>query len=105
MRWILLATALCVTGLPGHIHAQGFTPQELDRMSQERLNSGQFRHIGPPPPQSSVPQDVLHQPQGLWVCKGTNNYQPILAAPRPNAPQIGIANGRIAAGVDQGDIT
>ena len=105
MRLVLLATALCTAVLAGQAHAQAFTPQELDRMSQERLNNGQFRNLGPPPPQSSVPRDVLHQPQGLWVCMGTNNSQPILAAPRPNAPQIGIANGRIAAGADQGDYT
>lgn len=105
MRQVLLAAVLCAAVLAGQAHAQGFTPQELDRMSQERLNNGQFRNLGPPPPQSSVPRDVLHQPQGMWVCMGTNNYQPILAAPRAGAPQIGIANGRVAAGADQGDYT
>ena len=105
MRQVLLSSVLCTVALAGQAHAQGFTPQELDRMSQERLNSGQFRNLGPPPAQSSVPRDVLHQPQGMWVCMGTNNSQPVLGAPRANAPQIGIANGRIAAGADQGDYT
>lgn len=104
MRQVLIA-ALCAAALGGQAHAQGFTPLELDRMSQDRLNRGQFRDLGPPPSQGSVGQEVLRQPQGMWVCKGTNNQQPILAAPRPNAPQIGIANGRIAAGADQGDYT
>ena len=87
-------------------YAQGFTPQELDKMSQESLNSGAFRNLGGrPPPQSSNPREVLHQPSGIWVCMGTGDYQPVLAGPDPAAPQIGIAYGRVAAGGSQGPFT
>lgn len=107
MRWVLLATALCAAGLAGQAYAQGFTPQELDRMSQERLNSGAYRDRlgGPPPPQSSVPRDVLHQPQGLWVCMSTAEGLPIVGAPQPGAPRIGVSTGEVAAGADVGAFT
>lgn len=105
-RTIFGVIALGAMALTDAAHAQGFTPQELDKMSQDKLNSGAFRNLGgKPPPQSSVPRDVLHQPQGLWVCMGTGDYQPILASPTPNAPQMGIAYGRVAAGSAEGAFT
>ena len=98
------AMTLGALGLAGLGHAQGFTPQELDRMSKERLDHGDFRKFAAPPAPSTVYQAVpLHQPQGLWVCKSTDPYVPILAEPLPSAPVIGQSSGRLAVGADRGD--
>lgn len=107
MRQVLLATVLYTAALSGQAHAQGFTPQELDRMSQEKLNSGAYRDRlgGTPPPQSSVRRDALHEPQGLWVCMSTDEGLPILASPQAGAPKIGVSSGQIAAGADRGAFT
>lgn len=105
MHRVLLTTTLCLVGLAGQVHAQGFTPQELDRMSQERNNALPHRDPGPRPPRGSEPKETYRPVQGLWVCMSTDQYIPILAAPRANAPQIGISSGRVAAGANQGDWT
>lgn len=105
MRQLLLATALCTAALSGRAHAQGFTPQEMDRMAQERSDMLPHRNPGPRPATNNQPSEVLRQPPGMWVCMSTDQYIPILDAPRPNARQLGISSGRIAAGSDQGDYT
>ena len=104
MCQVLLVTVLCTVALAGQVHAQGFTPQELDRMSKEKLDSGTYRDRlgGAPPPQSSIPRDVLRQPQGLWVCMSTDEGLPILAAPQAGAARIGTSSGQVAAGSDRG---
>ncbi len=99
---LLTAAALGLALMSGAAHARGFTPPELDRMSQEKLNSGAYRGLGGTPLlQSTTKQDVLHQPSGIWVCMGTGDYQPVLAAPSPNAPQLATAYGRVAVGNTQ----
>ena len=98
--------ALGALALTGAVHAQGFTPQELDKMSQDKLNAGAYRNLGGKPAlQSSIPKDVLHQPAGIWMCMGTGDYQPVLSGPMRNAPQIGLAYGRVAAGSAEGAFT
>jgi hypothetical protein len=105
-RTIFGVIALGAIALSGAVHAQGFTPQQLDKMSQDKLNSGAYRNLGgKPAPQSSIPKDVLHQPAGMWVCMGTGDYQPVLSDPAANAPQIGLAYGRVAAGSAEGAFT
>ena len=77
---------------------QGFTPQELDRMSQQRIEErGRVDH-GPPPPQSSLPRLQLFQPAEPWICKGTEAWQPIYASPSRSAPEIGKTLPAIAVG-------
>lgn len=105
MRQVLLATAFCAATLAGQAHAQGFTPQELDRMSQERSDMLPHRDPGPRPGTNNQPREVVRQAAGMWVCMSTDQYVPILDAPRANAHQLGISSGRIAAGPDQGDYT
>lgn len=105
MRQTLFAVvALGAIGLTGAACAQGFTPQELDRMSQ-RDSEGRVRNFGPPPPQSSIPQDVVHQPPGMWVCMGTDEYIPILASPEAGAPVLAKSVGQVAAGADKNGYT
>ena len=108
MRRIILATVsacLLAGGLP-HAQAQqrqgqqqqGFTPQELDRMSQQRMQEmGRVDH-GPPPAQSTLPKLQLFQPAEPWVCKGTAAWQPIYASPSRGAPEIGKTLPAIAVG-------
>jgi hypothetical protein len=103
-RIILAAVSACllVGGLP-HAQAQpqqrqGFTPQELDRMSQQRMQEmGRVDH-GPPPAQSSLPKLQLFQPAEPWVCKGTAAWQPIYASPSRSAPEVGKTLPAIAVG-------
>jgi len=106
MRRIILAAvavSLLVGGLP-HAQAQqrpgqqpGFTPQELDRMSQQRMEEmGPVDH-GPPPP-SSLPRLQLFQPAEAWLCKGTEAWQPIYSAPSRSAAVIGKTLPAIAVG-------
>ncbi len=107
MRRIILAAVaagLLAGGVP-HAQAQqrpglqsGFTPQELDRMSQQRMQEmGRVDH-GPPPPQSSLPRLQLFQPAEPWLCKGTEAWQPIYSAPSRSAAVIGKTLPAIAVG-------
>jgi len=106
-RTILAAVSACLLagGLP-HAQAQqrqgqqqpGFTPQELDRMSQQRMEErGRVDH-GPPPSQSSLPRLQLFQPAEPWVCKGTKAWQPIYASPSNTSPEVGTSLPSIAVG-------
>ena len=106
MRQVLLAAAVIGAATPAvQAHAQGFTPQELDRMSQERSNARSHPDPGPRPAPGNQPREALRQPPGLWVCMSTDQYIPVLGAPSANARQIGMSSGRIAAGPNQGDYT
>jgi len=106
-RTILAAVSACLLagGLP-HAQAQqrqgqqqpGFTPQELDRMSQQGMEErGRVDH-GPPPSQSSLPRLQLFQPAEPWVCKGTKAWQPIYASPSNTSPEVGTSLPSIAVG-------
>ncbi len=106
-RTILAAVSACLLagGLP-HAQAQqrqgqqqpGFTPQELDRMSQQRMEErGRVDH-GPPVPLSSVPKTQLFQPAEPWVCKGTGDWLPIYATPSKSSAVIGKTLSAIAVG-------
>ena len=95
-----------LVSLSGAVHAQGLSAQELDRLSQEKLDAGAYRNLGGrPAPQSSIPRDVLHQPDGIWVCMGTGDYQPVLGGASASSAKIGIAYGQVAAGSAEGQFT
>ncbi len=102
---ILAGMAACLlAGVISKAHAQqqppssGFTPQELDRMSQERTQVfGAVKH-GPPPPQSSLPKEQTYQPSELWICKGIMAWQPIYSRPSLSSPVVAKTMDRIAVG-------
>ena len=107
MRRIILAAVaagLLAGGVP-HAQAQqrpgqqpGFTPQELDRMSQQRMEeTGPVDH-GPPVPLSSVPKLQLFQPAEPWICKSTNPWQPVYSEPSLTAPTFGQTQSHVAVG-------
>jgi len=100
----LVILAVGIMGFTSAAFAQGFTAQELDRMSKQN-SEGRVRNFGPPPPLSSVPPDVVHQPPGIWVCMGTDEYIPILGTPQVGAPSIAQSMGQIAAGADKNGYT
>ena len=105
MRSIVLSLiALGSIASAGAAAAQGFTAQELDRMSQQN-SEGRVRNFGPPPPISTISPDVVHHPAGLWVCMGTDEYVPILSAPQAGAPPIARSTGQVAAGADRNGFT
>jgi len=106
-RTILAAVSACVLagGLP-HAQAQqrqgqqqpGFTSQELDRMSQQRMEErGRVDH-GPPPPLSSVPKEQLFQPAEPWICKSTQDGLPIYSQPSASSPKMGETMSQVAVG-------
>ena len=99
-RITMLGTAAAVLiAAGGHAHSQGFTPQELDRMSKERLDNGALRNFAAPPaPPTAFKPIPLHQPKGIWICMSATPYIPILAEPRAGAAVIGQTVGEIAAG-------
>jgi len=108
MRRIILAavfTCLLAGGLPLAQAQQrqgqqqpGFTPQELDRMSQQRMEErGRVDH-GPPPPLSSVPKLQIFQPAEPWICKSTKPWQPVYSEPRFGAPTLGETQSHVAVG-------
>ncbi|CDG41037.1 MULTISPECIES: hypothetical protein [Asaia] len=87
---------------------KGFTDQELERMSQERLRDMPKRDWGPPVPQSAVPHGpkLSPLPEPATCLSTTSEDEPILASPNFDAKRIGIAPGRIAAtGVHRGAFT
>lgn len=75
-------------------------------MSQDNLAAGAHRGFANGrPPQNTTTPIQLHQPRGLWVCKGTDPYVQILAEPRAGARAIGQSPGQVAAGADVGAFT
>lgn len=102
-RTILAGMVACLmAGVTAQAHAQqqqpGFTPQELDRMSQERTQVfGGVKH-GPPPPQSSIPKEQTYQPSELWICKGITAWQPIYSQASLSSPVMAKTMDRIAVG-------
>ncbi len=103
---LLAAVALGAIVLTGAAYTQGITGPELDRMSKQRLDNGDFRKFAAPPAPSTVTHPVpLHPARGLWVCMSTDPYVKILSEARPDAPVIGDSAGRIAAGADRGGYT
>lgn len=105
-RKLSVFIAFGAVALSWTVQAQGVTPQELDRLSKQNLNSGAFRSLGAGPPPSTNYQAVpLHQVQGLWVCKSTDAYADILAEPRTGSAVIGKSVGDVAAGADRAGFT
>jgi len=101
-RVMIAMGALCLlAGAVPQAHAQqqqGFTPQELDRMSQQRMQAtGPINH-GPPPPLSSIPKQQIYQPKEPWICKGTTAWQPVYSAPSMSAAPLGKTMNMIAVG-------
>lgn len=100
--YVLAGMAACLlAGAASHAQAQqqpGFTPQELDRMSQERTEVfGPVKH-GPPVPQSEVPRQQTYPPSELWLCKGTAAWQPIYSQPSLSSPVMAKTMDMIAVG-------
>ena len=74
---VLARVSLSVLG--GQVLAQqsgGFTPQQLDEMSKQRMQELGPRNWGPPPPQSSVPSQNL-PPAGRARC--LHEHQTVVA--------------------------
>ena len=109
MRRIILATVSACLLASGISQAQaqqpqtgrqqqGFDSQELDRMSQRRMQEmGRVDH-GPPMPQSSVPKEQLFQSAEPWICKSTRDGLPVYSQPSASAPVMGETMSQVAVG-------
>lgn len=94
---VLAGVSLSVLG--GQVLAQqsgGFTPQQLDEMSKQRMQELGPRNWGPPPPQSSVPSQNLHEPGGLVVCMSIKQWSPIYAEPSASSQVVGKTLAQVA---------
>lgn len=99
MRTTMLAAALAMVvvygadGSPASAQSApgqpGLAPQELDKLSQQRQDEVGPRNWGSPPPQSTVPQPAVQQPNTLLVCMGTDPWQPVYAKPSASSALIG----------------
>jgi hypothetical protein len=78
--------------------AGGFTPQQLDQMSQQRMQEEGPRNWGPPPPQSSIQPDKIIPVDGLWVCMSAKQWQPVYASPSASSPVIAKTLSQAAVG-------
>jgi hypothetical protein len=102
-RVMIAMGALCLlAGAMPQAHAQqrqqGFTDQELDRMSEERTKVFGPANHGPPPPLSSIPKLQLFQPKEPLLCKGTTSGQPVYSAPAASAPPMAQTMEVVAVG-------
>ena len=99
---IVMGTLCLLAGAVPQAHAQarqqGFTDQELGRMSEERTKVFGPANHGPPPPLSSVPKTQVFQPKEPWICKGTTASQPVYSAPSLSASTIGTTLPMVAIG-------
>lgn len=94
---VLAGVSLSVVG--GQVLAQqsgGFTPQQLDEMSKQRMQELGPRNWGPPPPQSSVPSQNLHEPSGLVVCMSIKQWSPVYAEPSASSQVVGKTLAQVA---------
>ena len=98
---IAALSASLLAGGPAQTQGQqqpGFTPQELDRMSQQRMEETGFINRGPPVPLSSVPKLRIFQPSEPWICKSTKPWQPVYSEPNLAAPKLGETQSHVAVG-------
>jgi hypothetical protein len=91
VRIITASAVVCLACLAGQARAQqpGFTPQQLDEMSKQRMQAIGPRNWGPPPPQSSIPNETVLPTKQLWVCMSAEQWQPVYPQPNTSAPVIG----------------
>lgn len=78
--------------LSGAVFAQqsgGFTPQQLDEMSKQRMWELGPRNWGPPVPQSAVPKEDIRPPRELLVCMSADPWRDVYQSPSQSAPVIG----------------
>jgi hypothetical protein len=91
---ISIITALAAVGLAcmaGRAGAQqsGFTPQQLDQMSKQRMQAIGPRNWGPPVPLSEVPKEDIRPPSRLLVCMSADPWKSVYAQPSTSAAVIG----------------
>jgi hypothetical protein len=67
----------------------GFTPQQLDQMSKERMQELGPRNWGPPVPQSAVPKEDIRPPTELLVCMSADAWKDVYETPSQSSPVIG----------------
>jgi hypothetical protein len=89
---LMVLAGLSLSVLAGPVLAQqngGFTPQQLDEMSKQRMQELGPRNWGPPVPQSVVPKEDIRQPNELLVCMSADPWKNVYAAPNVSSGVIG----------------
>jgi len=93
---VLAGLGLAMAGQALAQQSGGFTPQQLDQMSKQRMEEQGPRNWGPPPPLSSVPSQNLYDPNGLVACMSIKQWQPIYANPSASSAVIGKTLPQVA---------
>ncbi len=87
---VLAGVSLGVLGGPALAQQSGgFTPQQLDEMSEQRMQELGPRNWGPPVPQSAVPKEDVRQPSQLLVCMSSDPWKNVYSAPSASSAVIG----------------
>lgn len=91
-----LAAAALVMMVGTAAHAQTFTPEELDRMAQERQKEIGPRDWGPPPPVTHESYVKRSLPVPVECRSPKKDFEPLFAEPDRNSERVGVAAPQIA---------
>ena len=92
-----LAACVSLAALPvSQATAQHLTPEQLDRLSQERQSELGSRNWGPPPTVTQAPQTLHATPVPVTCRSPAHDFEPLFAEPRRGAVHVGTAAPQIA---------
>lgn len=87
-----LAVCVSLAALPvSQATAQHLTPEQLDRLSQERQSEIGSRNWGPPPTVTKAPQTLHATPVPVTCRSPAHDFEPLFAEPRRGAVHVGTA--------------
>lgn len=95
-RSLGLAGAALATIMGAASHAQTFTPEQLDRMAQERLKEVGPRDWGPPPPVTHESYAKRSLPVPVECRSPKKDFEPLFAEPDGGSKRVGVAAPQIA---------
>ncbi|MFC0500472.1 hypothetical protein [Asaia krungthepensis] len=78
------------------VHAQNFTPEQLDRMAQERQKEIGPRNWGPPPPVTNETYVKRSLPVAVECKSPRRDFEPLYAEPSLESVRVGVAAPQIA---------
>jgi len=86
---VLAGLGLAMAGQAMAQQSGGFTPEQLDQMSKQRMQAIGPRNWGPPVPQDAVPKQDTRPPSQLLVCMSADPWKNVYSGPSQSSPVIG----------------